>query len=142
MRAVRQRLPESPQSGIPIEFVTISLDAPPDETAVLQAYSREIGAASDGRWRVVTGTPERVKWVVGGGFGLYYDWRDDGTIKLDPGTMLVDGAGILRAEYRTAAPDVETILRDITLLLEEAENNEGALRYAYEAAHLFSCYPR
>lgn len=141
MQTVRDRLSELPQSEIPIEFVTISIDPVYDTTAVLQAYSQKLGADPD-RWRVVTGTPERLKWVVGGGFGLYFDRRDDGTIKLDPGVMLVDGSGILRAEYRTAAPDVEIILRDLKLLLEEAENNEGALRYAYEAAHLFSCYPR
>lgn len=141
MQAVRDRLDELPQSEIPIEFVTISVDPAHDSTAVLQTYSQQLGADPD-RWHVVTGTPERLKWVVGGGFGLYFERRDDGTIKLDPGAMLVDGSGILRAEYRTATPDVEIILRDLKLLLEEAENNKGAWRYAYEAAHLFSCYPR
>jgi protein SCO1/2 len=56
--------------------------------------------------------------------------------------MLVDGSGIIRAEYRTATPDMAIIERDINLLLEEAENIDGPSRYAYEAAHLFLCYPR
>jgi len=33
------------------------------------------------------------------------------------------------------------VLRDIALLTDEAKNSQGAARYAYEAAHLFLCYP-
>ena len=80
--------------------------------------------------------------MIGGGFGLYFGQRDDGSIILDSGYTLVDGAGIIRADYRLYNPDVDIILRDLRLLVEESQNSEGAARYAYEAAHLFLCYPR
>jgi protein SCO1/2 len=56
--------------------------------------------------------------------------------------VLVDGAGIIRARYRTATPALEMLQRDIELLATEAYNSQGVLRYAYEAAHLFLCYPQ
>ena len=68
--------------------------------------------------------------------------QEDGTFKFDPAFILVDGWGIMRAEYRTAAPEVDLIMRDIDLVTTEARNSTGAARYAYEAAHLFVCYPR
>ena len=49
---------------------------------------------------------------------------------------------MMRAEYRTDAPDIDIILRDMGLLAAEVDNSEGIYRFAYEAAHLFSCYPR
>jgi protein SCO1/2 len=55
--------------------------------------------------------------------------------------MLVDGLGILRAEYRMATPDTDRILDGIQLITEEVEKSKGANKVAYEAAHLFMCYP-
>jgi protein SCO1/2 len=55
--------------------------------------------------------------------------------------MLVDGLGILRAEYITGDPGADRILGDIAFILDEVENSEGANKVAYEAAHLFMCYP-
>ena len=71
---------------------------------------------------------------------MYYGPSDDGGFDYDPAMMLVDGWGILRAEYRTPTPKLETVVRDVRLLIDEAENSEGVARYAYEAAHLFLCY--
>lgn len=141
VQAVRERLDEIDTQGIPVEFVTISVDPARDDTAVLQAYAEEIGADGE-MWHVVTGDPERLKWVVGGGFNVYYNERDNGELTLDPALILVDGLGIMRAEYRTATPAADRILRDIRLVTEEAINSSGTTRYAYEAAHLFLCYPR
>jgi protein SCO1/2 len=56
--------------------------------------------------------------------------------------MLVDGLDILRAEYRTAAPDTDRILEGIQLIADEVNNSDGANKVVYEAAHLFMCYPR
>jgi hypothetical protein len=53
----------------------------------------------------------------------------------------VDSAGLIRAQYRTATPALATLQRDIELVASEAHNSQGALRYAYEAAHLFLCSP-
>ena len=140
MQAVQARLDEVETFGIPVELVTISVDPERDTPEVLRAYAASLDAGDN--WHFVTGAPDRLKYVVGGGFGVYYTERADGTLAVDPGMMLVDGQGILRAEYRTAAPEVDRLLRDIGLVAEEAENSGGASRYAYEAAHLFLCYPR
>lgn len=142
VQAVRGRLADIDTQGIPVRFVTISVDPARDDQAALQAYATEIGADGE-TWHVATGDVERLKWIVGGGFGVYFDARDDGSIVLDPPALiLVDGLGIMRAEYRTAAPEADRILRDMRLVAQEARNSTGTTRYAYEAAHLFLCYPR
>lgn len=141
MQAVQSRLGEIEAGDIPITLVTISVDAERDTPEALQAYAAKSNP-DGGDWRFVTGDPKRLKWVVGGGFGVYYRADDPDAMKLDPAFMLVDGAGLLRAEYRTAVPDVDILLRDIRLVAEEANNSEGSARVAYEAAHLFLCYPR
>ena len=63
-------------------------------------------------------------------------------IPIDPVFALVDGWGVLRAVYRTATPDVEILKRDLRLVVQEVQNSTGVNRYAYEAAHLFLCYPK
>ncbi len=143
MAEVARRLQTVDSGDIPIHLITISVDSDYDTPEVLAAYARQLDAGQSGvAWDFLTGAENRVRWVVGGGFGVYYKQNDDHSIKLDPAFMLVDGSGLLRAEYRTAVPDVDVILRDINFLIEEAQNSDGPARFAYEAAHLFSCYPR
>ena len=141
LQEVQARLNEIDNGDVPIQFVTISVDPEHDTTAVLTEFANQLGADPN-IWHFVTGDVTRLKWVIGGGFGLYFGQRDDGSIILDSGYTLVDGAGIIRADYRLYNPDVDIILRDLRLLVEESQNSEGAARYAYEAAHLFLCYPR
>lgn len=141
MQGVWTRLAEVDTVGIPVTLVTVSFDPQRDTPAQLRKYAVPLRGTND-NWRFLTGTADRLKWMIGGGFGVYYDAREDGTFVFDPAFMLVDGAGILRAEYRTATPEVDRILRDIGLVAEEANNSKGANRAAYEAAHLFLCYPR
>ena len=83
---------------------------------------------------------ERVKQVVGGGFGLY-ETAADGDVEFAPMLALVDGNGILRA-VQNGLPDMETIRRDFGLIVDEVRNSEGAGSLVYEAAHLFLCYPK
>jgi protein SCO1/2 len=125
---------------IPVDLVTISIDQN-DTPDKLLALSQSVGADAD-NWHFLTGSEERVRWVIGGGFSTYYKELDDGTYKIEPEMMLVDGAGVLRAEYRRGFPEHDIIVRDIGILVEEALYAEGAAKYAYEAAHLFLCYPR
>ncbi|MBL8058779.1 MAG: SCO family protein [Anaerolineales bacterium] len=141
LRAVQHRLPEVNTSGLAVRLVSISIDPARDTPAVLADLAVANGADPD-VWRFATGDPLRLKSAVGAGFQLYYGPAPDGRLTVDPLFALVDGGGILRAEYRTAAPAVDRLLRDIGLLAEEARNSTGAGRYAYEAAHLFLCYPR
>lgn len=140
MADVQSRLDSIDTGDIPVRLVTISFD-PSDSPQRLNAF-RQAHGIDDPQWSFLSGAPERVRWVVGGGFGIYYKERDEGGYTFDPGVMLVDWNGILRAEYISGTPDVDIILRDINLLVEEVYNSDGAARYAYEAAHLFSCYPR
>ncbi len=141
MQMVQDRLGEVESGEIPLQLVTISVDPERDTPEILQAYAESLNAEPD-RWHFASGPVDRLKWIIGGGFGIYFDHREDHSIKLDPAFALVDGVGILRAEYRTAAPEVDRILRDMSLIVKEAQNAKGATRYAYEAAHLFLCYPR
>lgn len=141
MRAVQMRLGEVETGGIPVTLVTISFDPEHDTPAVLSQYAAQVTPDTQ-NWRFLSGDAEKLKWIIGGGFGVYYQAQEDGSFAFDPAFMLVDGNGILRAEYRTAAPEMDRILRDIGLVAEEANNSQGAKRAAYEAAHLFLCYPR
>jgi protein SCO1 len=141
MQTVVDRLNDLDEVGVPVRLVTISVDPNEDTPARLRTMGEQYGADFT-QWRFATGDAQRLKYVVGGGFGVYYADRPGGGITLDPAFFLVDGAGLLRAEYRTATPDVAVILRDIKLIAQEALNSTGATRLAYEAAHLFVCYPR
>ncbi|MCP4417870.1 MAG: SCO family protein [Chloroflexi bacterium] len=140
MADVQTRLAEVP-SSVPLKLVTFSIDPEQDDVAQLQAFAAEMGVDSD-VWRLATGGAAQLKSVIGGGFGVYYTAQENGRFKLNPAFFLVDGSGVMRAEYRTESPDIDIILRDMGLLAAEVDNSEGIYKYAYEAAHLFSCYPR
>lgn len=141
MKEVQDRLSEVDTRGLPVELVTISIDPDHDTPQVLRAYAESVGADLD-TWHFATGPLDRLRWIIGGGFGFYFDHKEDGRIVFDPGFILVDGLGILRAEYRTAAPDTDRILEGLRLIADEVNNSDGANKVAYEAAHLFMCYPR
>ncbi len=140
MRAVQDRLQEADAGGVPISLITISFDPEHDTPETLRAFANSLGADRT-RWRFGTGDATRLKYALGGGFSLYYTPNPDGTFTFDPMFVLVDGWGIIRATYRTESPPVDILLRDLRLVAQEARNSTGAARYAYEAAHLFLCYP-
>ena len=140
MAAVQAEVAKMNTGDIPVDLVTISVD-PNDTPDILQAYAQSVNA-DPAVWHFLTGTESRIRWVVGGGFSTYYKVLDNGAFKLAPSFMLVDGAGILRAEYRSHVPAFDIVIRDIGLLVDEAQNKDGPSKYAYEAAHLFLCYPR
>lgn len=133
----------APQSDIPVELVTIAVDGPANGPAhspdALRAYALHKGIEPSRR--LLGGEAQQVKLVVGGGFNTFYENDSNGQLQIDPALMLVDGLGILRAEYRGRSLSTKNILRDIDLLTQEARNSTGLTRYAYEAAHLFLCYP-
>lgn len=141
MQEIQSRLDEADTGGIPVRLVTISFDPARDTPAAMQAAVTQL-EADPAIWSFLTGAPERLKWIIGGGFGVFYEEREPGVFKFDPAFMLVDGAGVLRAEYRTNTPDVERMIRDMHLVAEEVHNRQGVANYAYDAAHLFLCYPR
>ncbi|HUN23430.1 MAG TPA: hypothetical protein PK299_09910 [Anaerolineales bacterium] len=127
------QFPEIASLTVPFEFATFSLNGD---------WDTQIWQASAGKfpWRQFNLAPEALKPVVTDGFGLYFKTEGD-VVKFQSRYVLVDGLGTIRAYYNDI-PAGKTVLRDLLLLDKEARQATGALKLAYEAAHLFSCYPR
>jgi protein SCO1/2 len=141
MQEIQKNLSEMKLESVPVEMVTISVDSG-DSPEILKARAQSLNADPE-RWKFVSGRDqERLKWVVGGGFEVYYKKEPDGSIRMFPAFALVDGWGIIRGEYQyqTELPDTERILRHIKVLADEVEKSKGANRLVYEAALLFLCY--
>lgn len=138
---LRERLAEAEPGGVPIRLVTVSFDPERDSPEVLAAVAEARGA-NPAEWTFATGEPSMLKNMIGGGFGVYYAPDDAGGFVFDPAVVLVDGLGIVRAEYRVGTPDADDLLRDLRLVTKEARVEDGLGRLAYEAAHLFACYPK
>ncbi|MBT3323420.1 MAG: SCO family protein [Anaerolineae bacterium] len=149
MQEIRMAIAETAPTGIDYALVTVSLDPERDTPQKLNLFAEpyintDLNAVP---WDFLTGDPLRVRYMVGGGFELYYeeeilpDQTNDYEIKFYPLFVLVDGWGIIRAEYPTPNLTVKEVLDDISYLTVEINNSEGAAGLAYEAAHLFRCYP-
>ena len=149
MQELRAAIEESAPAGIDYALVTVTVDPERDTPEALNLFAAPyLGTGeSSVSWDFLTGDPLRVRYMVGGGFGRYYEAEvdpnsaDDYEVKFYPYFVLVDGWGIIRAEYPTADLDYDEVISDISYLTTEINNSEGAAKYAYEAAHLFRCYP-
>jgi protein SCO1/2 len=129
--------------GVDFRVVTIALDGH-DEDLAQQLQAAAVRSGADGqRWRWVGGSETEVANTVGLGFGRFVDTTSSGEIQFDPGYVLVDGNGVIRGDYRyeTLADDADKLIRHLNLLGRELEHQDGATAVAYEAAHLFLCYP-
>lgn len=145
MNAVQAQLPNMATRGLPVALVTLFFDPDRDNATQLRSYAEHFGA-DPAIWRLATGEAMPLKYIIGGGFGVYYQANTapdtKGDFTFEPTFVLVDGAGIVRAKYRTATPDLAILQRDIELVAKEAAESTGAGRLVYEAAHLFVCYPK
>jgi protein SCO1/2 len=142
MQEIQTRLSEAELGDIQVEFITISFDPDRDTSATLRTYADSIGADTK-QWRFATNTNKALlKTIIGSGFETYYEDKGDGKFAFDPSFVLVDGWGIVRAEYRYHAEvsDADRIIRHLSVLAEEVRNSTGTAKLAYEAAHLFLCY--
>ncbi len=145
---LHQQITQHGPTNVPVALITISLDPERDTAVARQTYLDQYQQPnSHVPWHFAATDEMRTRVIVGSGFELYYRTRPDTDgdgyqIAYDPHFILVDGMGIMRAEYRLTLPDPEIILRDLHLIAEEVEKSQGAGRLAYEAAHLFMCYPR
>jgi protein SCO1/2 len=142
MREVRDRVSaEIDLDGVEFKLVTISIDAERDTPERLAAAAAGVDA-NPGEWEWLTGSQQMIRNVVGGGFKTWFEIDGD-EITFDPAFVVVDGNGIVRGEYRyqTLASDPDRITRHIGVLAEEIRNAHGGAAIAYEAAHLFLCYP-
>lgn len=142
MRQVQAGLEGVDLDGIPVSFVTISFDTVHDTPEVLNAYARAAGADYPRSRFVTADDADVLKYIIGGGFEVYYEQQEDGSYDFEPVFILVDGLGIIRGEYqyRTESPDAERIIRHFGVLAEEVRNSDGPSRLAYEAAHYFLCF--
>lgn len=124
-----------------LRLVTVALE--PDATAEDLAAAATASGADGEIWRWIGGDATMVRTMVGEGFATWFEVGDDGSIDVDPVYVIVDGNGIIRGEYRyrTIADDGDKISRHLGILADEIEFSRGAASLAYEAAHLFSCYP-
>ena len=142
MQEVQSRLAEVQLDGIEVAFVTISIDPEHDTPDVLKTYAQSIGADTNVWHFATTENKSMLKTIIGGGFETYYEDKGNGKFAFDPSFILVDGWGIVRAEYRyvTEVSSADRIIRHLGVLAEEVRNSKGSTKLAYEAAHLFLCY--
>lgn len=88
---------------------------------------------------LATGESERVERLLTSGFGLESAPVDEAVSDQQLAFTLVDPLGVIRAEYHGATPPVDLLTHDLRTLTEEIAHSTGAMRYLYEATHLFSC---
>lgn len=141
MREVRDRVADEVDlAGMPFRLVTIVLDADPTTEELVAAAQRagDVGDPAGDDWVWLGGSQSQVDNVVGGGFRRRTDV--DG---FTPSYAIVDGFGTIRGEYRyqTLADDADKLVRHVGVLGSELRNASGFGSLAYEAAHLFQCYP-
>jgi len=142
MQEVQSRLSEVELDNIEVAFVTISFDPDRDTASVLKNYANSLGSSTLQWDFVTTANKSLLKTIIGSGFETYYEDKGNGEFTFTPSFVLVDGWGIVRAEYRyqTSVPDTDRILRHLGVLADEVRNSTGTTKLAYEAAHLFLCY--
>ncbi len=122
-------------------IVTIALDQVDDAEAL--ATAADASGADGFRWHWYGGDTDDIDTIVASGFRRWFERGEDGVIEFDQAYMLVDGNGVIRGDYRyqTLADDHDKLVRHTAILAEEIRNANGATALAYEAAHLFLCYP-
>lgn len=134
LREVRERVESDVDLG-PARFrvVTVLVDgaATPDVVAGAPGV-----AETDWSWLI--GTESQLENVVGLGFRRPVSADD-----VSPSYAIVDGAGLIRGEYRyqTIASDADKLVRHVDVLGGELRNRGPFTSFVYEAAHAFQCYP-
>jgi cytochrome oxidase Cu insertion factor (SCO1/SenC/PrrC family) len=136
---IRARLDEADTRGLPVLLLTVALDA---GTPELLAHAAAARGADGEVWRFVGGDAAAIERTVRAGFRVWYEAAPGRVERFDPAFVLVDGTGLVREHYRVGVPPVEHVLEDLALIAREARAAVGFARYAYEAAHLFGCFPR
>jgi protein SCO1/2 len=141
LREVRDRVPvEADLADVDFRIVTIALADEPSP-ADLAAAAAASGADGE-QWRWVGGEWDRVRTVVGAGFRRFFERDESGEIDFDPGYVIVDGNGVIRAQnrYATVSDDADKLVRQVGTLGDEIRYAHGVAALGYEAAHLFLCY--
>lgn len=148
---------ETVQSAYPqaeIRPVLLLFDSERDTAERRRTFAAEHDLNPE-QWLLLGGDEDMLKKTIGLGFGIYYEaipieeLPEEDVIRPDAAGdyaylqansyFLVDGANIIRAEYRPPI-DMEIAMRDMELLMRE-ESATGAAKAVNEAAHFFLCYP-
>ncbi|HET9960553.1 MAG TPA: SCO family protein [Polyangiaceae bacterium] len=114
MRALQLR---ARQLGIPVRWVSISVDPDNDSPSVLAEYARRFGADLS-NWTFLTGDFSTIQRTAVDGFKMALDGRADAKaenygIVHGSHLVLVDSVGEIRGYYRTEdEPDGERLLQD------------------------------
>jgi protein SCO1/2 len=137
--------------GIALRLALVLFDEQRDTLERRQAFAASQGLAP-AQWSVLGGTADALKYMIGYGFGIYYEQVpiDELAPDIQPVQgnygylqaqryILVDSTHTIRAEYRIPL-NMEVAMRDMRLLVREA-NSRGAARLVNESAHLLMCYP-
>lgn len=129
--------------GEKVAFRLITVDPDHDTPDVLQQAAAALGPRQGAPLTLLTGSWVAIRMVVGTGFGVYFSPASDRASPpaYDRAVVVVDGNHVIRARYGLEQVDTKTLVRDVNLLLKEADAT-GATRWIYEGAHLFLCYPR
>ncbi|MBT8213703.1 MAG: SCO family protein [Acidimicrobiia bacterium] len=141
MATVRDRVAAEVDLG-ETEFRLVTMSFGGDAIEDLSAAATESGADGEA-WRWGVADPALAKTIIGSGFRAFYEPLGGGGFRFDPTFVLVDGWGVVRGEYRyaTLAGTDDRIVRHVDVLAQELRNSSGVASLAYEAAHLFLCYP-
>jgi protein SCO1/2 len=123
-----------------LRLITLTLDPTRDTPTGLSNFQMPFQPPRV-EWVWLTGEEKWLKNVIGGSFEVLYEPQDDGSIFFAPRFILVDGEGVVRAIYEGAVHDAARFSQHLDLLYQEIEQAAGPARLAYEAAHLFACYP-
>ncbi len=128
--------------GLPVRLVTVSIDSERDTPERLKQWATELGA-DQATWTFLTGDPQSIRRLVSVGYDTFFTHANDGTWSMDTRMVMVDGWGVIRAQYGTQAylPSSERLVSDLKLVANEALAMDGPGRLAYDAAQLFGCYP-
>lgn len=140
LQTVDEELAKTPDRKPPFRFITLTVDPTRDTPQQLAQFKLPFEPKAV-PWTWLSGTEQRMKDVVGGGFELYYQPQADGSVAFAPAFVLVDGFGVVRAEYDAYEISSRLLLEHIELLYKEIEQSSGLGSLAYEAAHFFACYP-
>lgn len=141
MRTVRDRRGELDFGDVPLRLVTVVVD--PSTTAQELSTVAADHDAEPADWAFVSGDPAVLETTVGAGFDRFLDVDAPDGIAFDAGYVIVDPAGIVRGDYRysTLAEDADKLVRHLGILGAELRYADGAAGFAFDAAHLFLCYP-
>jgi len=116
----------------PYQLVEISIDPSHDTLPVVQAYARKFGATSS-RWRILTGSPQRVEnFVRSSGVSVI----DNGTDKLihNARLLIVDPQGRLADVDELVAWDPATVVAEVRHVAGKSSSLLGRADFALTSA--------